>query len=239
MIWTRKWGWFSLRFSLCPRFFHSSHLGSILAGFSCAFLSEWEGSRNDVCKSLCAGLAGGWTTTLGLLLFLFLFLFGRPAYPLVLPTIGFPFKLAQTTTRPRPTQPLGSPCFGKDLHSSWKIKHDLLLQGETRTETWCEAGAGAGLERLSVHKTYALCRYLGAKINPLIWWCVSETFLLMEIITGSTWLTWSHTTKGAPSARRQCKKCGLPEPPLCRVYFCVWSGTMPYTLYFLDILTMA
>ena len=62
-------------------------------------------------KSLCAARARGWTTTLGLL-FLFL-LFRQPDHPLVLPTIGLPFTVAQTTPRPRPTQPLGSPVLAK------------------------------------------------------------------------------------------------------------------------------
>ena len=49
-----------------------------------------------------------------LLLFFFLFLLvRRHDRTLVLPTIGFILKLAQTTTRPRPTQPLGSPVLAK------------------------------------------------------------------------------------------------------------------------------
>ena len=52
------------------------------------------------------------------------------------------------------------PCFGKDLHSSCKIKHDLLLQGEARAEAGAgadagaEAGADAGAENLSFYMIY-------------------------------------------------------------------------------------
>ena len=78
-----------------------------------------------------------------LVVLVLVFFFRCPDHPLVLPTKGFPFKWAPTTPPPRPTQPLGSHVYGKDLHSSGKIKYDLLLQGEDRAEAGADARAGA------------------------------------------------------------------------------------------------
>ena len=65
----------------------------------------------------------------------------RPDHPLILPTKRFPFKWAPPTYRTRPGQSLGHHLFGQDLQSSWKVKHDLLLQGKARTKT----GAGTNI----------------------------------------------------------------------------------------------
>ena len=67
----------------------------------------------------------------------------------------------------------------KYKHKIWSV---APRRSSSRSWSWRWSWSWSWRWSWCVHKTYVLCGYLGAKINPVILWCVNWNCLLMKLV---------------------------------------------------------